>query len=208
MFHFARRSPDWQKISPTKRNRWQLWAAQSGGVITPANAVSVLGLALVIAGLALIGTRSYWWGLSMVAVGRLCDVLDGYVADATGTKGPVGEMVDVVCDKVGAFLALVVLMVTGIVWWPIAVALGLYNVANSVIGLLSKRRKLVIHPSKAGKFSTALQWLALVGLLLAAAWGWPASSVWSVCMYGVAIAGLALGLFAARSYLRLLTAPH
>lgn len=72
--------------------------------MTPA-AMTVLGLAMVLAGSVLVGTGRQVSGAWVIAVGSLLDGLDGAVARATGTVSSKGAFLDAAFDRVGEIAA-------------------------------------------------------------------------------------------------------
>src|SRR6266446_5236311 len=122
--HQAGESPDWTKVPPRNRNFWQQIAADTQGVGTPGNALSVLGFSLVVAGLLVVASRSLWEGTFLVGLGRIADLVDGVIAQRTGTKSPLGRLLDAGLDKAGALLALGVFAAVHVlpIWLAAAIA--------------------------------------------------------------------------------------
>ncbi len=200
--HYSAPTPDWEKVRHGDRNSWQRMAATTSGVLTPGNIISAVGVIVVLIGLYALSQGQLWLGLSAVALGRVADILDGIAANTTGTKSSLGEAVDATCDKIGAFAAFIVLAGASIVWWPVVLMLGVYNLINSLLGLLAKQRRVVIHPRQTGKLSAAGQWVGLLGLVLAAALNlskWSGIAIASYCIVTVA---LGLGGYATAQYIR------
>lgn len=142
-------------------------------------------------------------GVIITAGGRICDLLDGIVAERTGTKSPIGGATDASFDKLGALAALLVLGTEQIVpWWAVAL-IGAQNTANSIIGAIGLHRRLKVRPVQAGKLSTALEWAAFFWFILTAdnltLWHWPA--------YVLLGAALILGIYATIAYARALSTP-
>jgi len=166
--HRIEGSPEWQQVSPQKRNGWQKVAAATRGVVTIGNFFSLLGLLSVPAGLWLVlGRQAYLMGAAVFVLGRLCDVADGWLADRTGTKSPLGETVDATFDKVGTGATLIGLAAGGTV--PLAL-ISLFFVPHLTIALIVlaayvlKRRT---HPSQAGKLSTGFGWAFVIVAVVA-----------------------------------------
>jgi phosphatidylglycerophosphate synthase len=196
--HHHSGKPDWEMIAPAERTPWQRLAANTRGFVTPANVVSLVGLGLVLLGLAVLVKHRYIAGLWLIVIGRLCDIIDGAIADRSGTKSPLGEVVDAGFDKLGALGVLIVFGVEHIVpWWAI-IGIGIQNAANAIIGFVGHHRKLSVHPVRAGKISTACEWLAFFCFILAAAYG----SAWAWPAYGILGAALVLGLVSTSVYAR------
>jgi phosphatidylglycerophosphate synthase len=118
------------------------------------------------------------------------------IAERTGTKSPLGEAVDAVCDKLGVLAVLPTVAVQLIVpWWAFAVIV-LRHAANSVIAAIGWRRKSAIRPVRSGKLSTLFEWTALAWFMLAKAYQnvptWPA--------YVFLVPALVIGFVATAAY--------
>ena len=161
---------DWDSVPAAEHNPWQKLAAATEGVITPANAVSLAGGYLTVRGLLEIQRGEIGRGLSKAVAGRLLDLADGAVAHATGTKGPVGEAIDVIVDKADMAVALPALVRSEALPATAAVTIGAQNVANSLLGVVARKRGKHMHSSESGKLTTFAQWTAFgafVGAALA-----------------------------------------
>ena len=196
--HRTTGKPDWSSVKPAEYNSFQKIAAATNSIITPANVITVIGLGIVIYGLIEILNQHFWTGLIALAVGRLLDIVDGVVAEATGTKSPLGEIFDAAADKIGTLLTIIVLFVASIThWWLIALLL----IPQALIPLVIfyKRQKGVkVHPTRQGKLSMAASWAAIVGLLLTKALN--DSVVLASLSNGLVAIGVALGLYALWQY--------
>lgn len=154
---------EWENIPSEQRNFWQRRAAASNGLVTPGNAISFLGFAITMWGLIDINKNKTSSGIKKIAVGRTMDILDGFVADKTKTKSPLGEGVDATLDKVSALLALPILAKKELIPSSTAIKFIIPHLANTAITALSKHKEVEIHPSFEGKLTTAGQWCS-VGL--------------------------------------------
>jgi phosphatidylglycerophosphate synthase len=157
---------DWATRAPAQHNCWQRIAAKTNGLITPANGISLSGAAVTLIGLSLLSTN-IWLSLVLITVGRVADIADGMVADKTGTKSALGEAIDATIDKVLLTAALLALFVFELVANPIIFAVAALAAVNSLISLLARKQQIAIHPTLAGKLSTAACWLALLALPVA-----------------------------------------
>jgi len=167
--HRADKKPEWESVSPSKWTSLQKLAATTHGVGTLANAITLVGLLLVIGGVYELFTMQYWWAFALLAGGRLLDIADGLAAEATHTKSPLGEAFDASADKVGTLLTLVGLLVTGVAaWWVIAL-LVLPQVVIALTSFYKAHRNIRVHPSRAGKLSMLFAWLSIIGIVAAAA---------------------------------------
>jgi cardiolipin synthase len=203
--HHTSDTSDWAVIAAGKRNRWQRIAARSHGVLTTGNVVSLVGLGLVMSGLWAITGQHLGLGLCLLVAGRLCDIIDGTLAEATHTKSPLGEAVDASFDKVGALSTLVVLGAIDVApWWTIII-IASRNIVNIVIGLIAGWRRLPIHPIATGKLSTACEWAALFCFVLAAIYG----NGWLWISFGLLAVAFGLGAIATTHYIRsILASPR
>lgn len=198
--HRAHKRPDWEAVPVAKRSAFQQIAAATHGVVTPGNIISTIGLALVIYGLVALFAQEYWLGLSLLLIGRLLDIADGAAADVTGTKSPLGELVDATADKLGTFLTLTVFFMTDITYWWLVALLLLPQVIIAFLILYKRRGGVHIHPTRAGKLSMGLVWAGLIGAVLIRALEvtWP-HPVTLVVMFAI-IASSMLGLYALWQY--------
>jgi len=198
--HRTTGKPDWENISASKRSAIQRVAAATKGIITPPNIISLIGLGLVIYGVIALLNQEFWTGLIFLTVGRLLDIVDGAVAEATGTKSAVGEFVDASIDKIGTLLTIAVFFIAAIAdWWLIALLL-LPQVIIPLVIFYKRSKKVSVHPTRQGKLSMAGAWGGLVGLILIRAlettWPHPLA----VIVYGIVIVSAALGLYALWQY--------
>jgi len=164
--HRASKQPDWEKVPQAEQRIVQKIAAKTAGVVTPGNAVSVAGLFLTHSGLIDIKRSQFLRGTARVAVGRALDIADGYVADKTGTKSPLGEKVDATIDKILMADALWFLYKKDIIPTKAAILIGGQNMVNTVATAIATLRGNEIHSSREGKITTAMQWAAIGGYCL------------------------------------------
>jgi len=192
--------PDWEEVADTQRTSIQRLAAATHGIITPPNIITFAGLAIVLYGLYSLLAEQYWIGLGLLAAGRLLDVLDGVVAQKTGTKSPLGELLDATVDKIGTLLTIIILFVGGISFWWLLLALLAPQVIISLVTLYKRTQAVHIHPTRPGKLSMATLWVSLVGLIvlkaLALSWTHPLS----LCVYIAALTSCMLALYALWQY--------
>ena len=204
--HQADRVADWHKVPVNQLNIWQRIAVRTHGALTPGNLLSALGLVLVLWGLLLIVDQRDGWGLVVIGSGRLADILDGLVADRTGTKSPLGELVDTSFDKISVLVAAVVFIVRDFTPWWLVLAIALQNVASILASLLARLRHMALHPSRLGKNAMAGVWFTLllfgIGHVVQAE-GWKVAA-WVILAAGyvAGVATLGLGVTATLSYYR------
>ena len=163
--HRSQGQPDWTTVESANRNPWQRVAAATHGLITPGNVATIAGFLLVIIGLCYIAGTHYLLGGSLIVIGRLMDIVDGWLAELTGTKSPIGEAMDAAADKIITFLAIVFLLVSHLAPLWVLFIVALPHIVISLIVLVARRRNKRLHPSRNGKTSMVLAWAGLVGIV-------------------------------------------
>jgi cardiolipin synthase len=198
--HRTTKQPEWKKTKARDYSAFQKLAAATNGFVSPANIVTLVGFGVVIGGLVALLQHHYWLGLVLLAVGRLFDVADGMVAQATHTKSPVGEILDAVVDKIETLLTIIVLLVADIAPWWVIVALVVPQAIIAAVTFYKRQRGVRLHPSQQGKLSMAAVWASVVGLIAYKALNEPwllMAAVWCVVA-----ASVLLGLYAVWQYAR------
>ncbi len=198
--HRTTGKPDWDSIHTADRTSFQRVAARTNGIVTPANIITIFGFGIVLYGLWAILSQQFWIGLIALAIGRLLDVVDGWVANATGTKSPLGELLDAAVDKIGTLLTIVIFFIAQVTYWWVIILLVLPQVAIPLVSFYKRRKGIKIHPTRIGKFSMASAWVGLVGLLVVRALGltWPDGLVVFVDLF--VILSFILGIYALWQY--------
>lgn len=136
-------------------------AARTRGVVTPANAVSVAGCALAVAGASRMET---FGGALAMSVGRSLDIMDGTIARATGTTSPTGEAVDAVLDKAALAVMCCQAIRKNIVPKTVVAAIAAQNAANAAMTLVDRYRHPTcsgLHVSREGKHAMFAQNLSI-----------------------------------------------
>jgi cardiolipin synthase len=196
--HRTTKQPEWKKTKKRDYSNFQKLAANTNGIVTPANIVTLVGFGLVVGGLVALLQHHYWLGLVLLWVGRIFDIVDGFVAQATHTKSPVGEILDAVIDKVEMLLTIIVLLTAHITTWWVIAALVIPQLLISLISLDKRRHGVRLHPSGSGKLSMAAAWGGIVGLILMKALH--DSLLLAILSYALIGASVLFGLYAAGHY--------
>lgn len=196
--HRTSKKPDWEKISASQQTTIQKIAATTHGLVTPPNLITIIGLGIVVYGLISILNQAYWTGLILLTIGRLLDIVDGIVAEKTGTKSPLGEIFDATADKIGTILTIIVIIFANITHWWVIAALIIPQIIIPFVIFYKKQKGINVHPTRPGKLSMAFTWVGIVGLLVAKAVGEPL--LFTTFIYLVISSSLALGLYALWQY--------
>jgi phosphatidylglycerophosphate synthase len=139
-------------------------------VLSPANAISLVGLGLTIYGSFNITSLT---GVLLLGAGRFIDVFDGPIARRTHTSS-FGALVDATCDKIGiAFLVGAVWIADYVPTWLLVYVVA-QNIANVMLSWLTARRGMKPTASKSGKYAMFLQNVSIglyaLGAVLEQAW--------------------------------------
>lgn len=199
--HRVGTAPDWSAVPPAERNVWQRTAARTRGVVTPANFVTVLGAAVTLWGVGELLAAAFWLALALLVGGRLLDVVDGFVADRTGTKSALGELLDATADKVVTVLTVAALFVAQIAPTWLMALFVLPHIIIVVISIIDRYRHVQLHPTRLGKTTMLLAWIAIPLLLIVRALHLPATSPFAVAVVLFVLVSAAFGFISANSYL-------
>lgn len=164
--HRTDKKPQWESTAESDRNIWQRIAHKTYGVVTPANLVSLTGLALTMSGLQDFRRGDKQKAATKIIVGRACDIADGLVAEHTKTKSPLGEAVDATIDKISMAHGLYVLSETDTIPAFATASFFTQNIVNTAATAVAKKRGVELHPSLEGKITTLLQWAAIGGYVI------------------------------------------
>lgn len=192
----------------------QRLAEKTNGVVTPANAITVLGV-----GLTALGCREFTMGnhslaVGIIAVGAVCDALDGQVARRTRTANyQVGRYLDIGADGVKAAL-LGGALYSSDVYSGAELAM---NYGPKALGWLANGASKFIakndpKTSQTGRVAEVSRWIA-PGLAVASSLlvDHGQTAVGEVVRHAsrvATVASCALGLTAAAGYVRGLVAPR
>lgn len=164
--HTSVNHSDWGAVPGEQRNSWQRIAAKTHGIVTPGNIVSCSGAALVGLGLWYLMQDVTLTGVFLVAIGRLADAVDGYIADKTKTKSRIGEAIDSTMDKLVAGATIITIFAYHLLPTIVVIAIAAHTIINSIVAIIGKFRKIDIHPSFKGKIATLLIWVTILMYLL------------------------------------------
>ncbi len=148
-------------------------------VLTVANQLTILRMALAPVLVVMVLSREFGWALVLFVVAGVTDLLDGYIARHGHQKTTLGATMDPIADKIllaSSFVALTwgAEVVVRIPVWLTVIALSrdaIIVLTVAVINLTLGRR--IFLPSLLGKLSTLLQLLTAGVVLLLNATGSP-----------------------------------
>jgi len=199
--HRTTGKPDWADVPADKRNVWQRLAAASGGVATPSNAITVVGIAIVVYGLFALADKHYWLSLGAIVLGRIFDLADGIVANATGTKSPLGEIMDASADKLTVLGVVIAFWAAHLVPVWLLLVIVLPHFLISLLSVAAYFRQKPLHPSRFGKYNMAAIWVIAPGFVVC--YGLHMSQGWLMTTLRVlAVANATAGLYIAYQYAR------
>jgi phosphatidylglycerophosphate synthase len=159
--HRATNEGEWRSISPELWTPGQRLAEATHGVMTLANAITIIGGGLVVSGINDLKNGEYVDGIIKIGAGRIADIADGYVSHALGTKSPVGEAADAGVDTLLTFYAAYKLRDLKIIPDEFAYALLAQQSANTALTGVAKLRGREIHTGASGKLSQSEKWAAI-----------------------------------------------
>jgi phosphatidylglycerophosphate synthase len=169
---------------------------QAKDIMTPANGITVVGLCLTIVGCFMLNT---WLGLGLVALGKLCDNLDGFVARRTHTS-EFGADMDALADKVsGVIILLSCWHFATVPFWFVAFCF-LQHISVTILAVVASAKH---HPLKVvpiGKYNMFLHICALLLFTAAIHLNGVVHSPVIVLAYLLAIAGVVTGLVTLATY--------
>lgn len=167
VLHELHKRAEWYAVPDSQRTGIQRLAARTQGIITPANVVSLLGLAITLWGLLAFYQHSYTLGLVLVGIGRLADILDGYIARQTHTTSPFGEGLDAGFDKAVVLAAVVLLTAAHVLPLFVTALVIVIQLIIAGLALAVRHDGTGIHPSRSGKYAMFVLWVA-IGLFMVA----------------------------------------
>lgn len=161
------------------------------GFLTVSNFLSLLRIPL---GFAFLVAGGRVWMASIVAVGAITDLLDGFIARLTRTESEIGALLDPFCDRIFVFLGLISFLPTPMLDWAGFVILILRDIFTGGVFLVGRLvgRDMPFHSRLGGKITTGLQVAALFALIFEPAYVKPAvflagiAAVYAIIDYGTA----------------------
>jgi phosphatidylglycerophosphate synthase len=198
--HRVENKPDWADVPLAERNVWQRAAAKTNGVFTPGNVVTILGAALSGWGIGMLVAHHIWWAIILLAIGRLLDIVDGMVADRTGTKSGLGEILDAVIDKFIISFTVIGMIVAQVAPLWLLIVFILPHLIITVIANLERAWGIRVHPSRLGKTTALLAWLAIPLVLLVTALNLDLPNIFVLLAYLFMLVSAGFGFVTAHSY--------
>lgn len=205
---------EWTGVPEAKRNIWQKIAVRTHGIVTIGNLFSIVGLASVPYGLWLIlGHASYLSGIGVLLAGRACDLLDGWLADRTHTKSPLGEKLDATFDKLSVGVTIVALAAGQVISWVVLVILLTPHFVIAILALAAFLQGRQLHPSLEGKISMAIAWFCLLAFTALHSFHfmvsqWTTVALTAMAAYGLLFVSVVLGLMATYGYIEEFNEPQ
>lgn len=193
-----REGAQWYGVPDAKRTSLQRLAHRSMGIITIPNIATVIGASVAIAGVFIFQSGAFFWGLFLVWFGRVCDLLDGFLARKTRTSSPFGEGLDAATDKLVILISAIVLVHMRVIPLALALVLLLEQLATALLTMLARRRNITLHPTRLGKYTMFGLWLMVLVYLLAywldhaAGYSGEATRIIADCMASIVISASAL----------------
>lgn len=167
-----------------------------GALLTPANVITIVRIALApIAFVLILDHTSSWPLLALWFVITTSDSLDGYLARRQGTTRS-GAFLDPLADKILALGGLWAMVLAGRFWWLPVVLITLREAVISGFRAFWGRRGLAVPASRIAKCKTVLQFSA-VGFVV-----WPWFTAWTLLADLVLWAGVVVAWASALQYLQ------
>lgn len=192
----------------------QRTAEKTNGVVTPANAITMLGVGLTALGCHEFVVGNHSLAVGIIAVGAVCDALDGQVARRTRTANyQVGRYLDIGADGVKAAMLGGALYSSG-VYSGVELAM---NYGPKALGWLANGASKFIakndpKTSQAGRVAEVSRWvapgLAVASSLLVDHGQSAVGEIVRRTSHVATVASCALGLTAAAGYVKGLVASH
>ena len=204
-------SSDWEHVPAEERSFLQNIAAETHGVVTPANLLTAAGGVLFFKGLYDYAQGNKLKGATEMGVARLFDLFDGYTAQATQTRSLSGAAFDGGLDATEAIATLPVVTIDQTLHPVAAGVAGVQRGVNAVAAITGKVRGVRIDIHETGKAGTFMLWGGMVAAMAgkAAEERYPQASraLRAVGSRGV-IGGVVNGIPASVDYVSKAFGPH
>lgn len=192
---------DWEGIDNSQMNRWQTVAQATGGVVTIANILTVVGFLMVTLGAIGISNEKYITGTVLIAFGRLLDYLDGIAADMTRTKSRLGASFDEVADALGLGLTLIIFLANDTMPLVLLILIALPKSLNALSWCVSKLRRIRMDTTAQSKIATFIIWSGILLYLLSLPTKAQLSNVFTVLGWCLTVFGAILSAPSSIEYL-------
>ena len=157
---------DWDNVPDVDLTLLQRIAKRTKGIVTAANAITIAGTIAVMGGLVDYMNGDKVSGVIKVGLGRSADVLDGYVANATNTKGRFGRDLDPTVDTLQLGFGLVALTGADVLPLLPAIAIAAPKIVGVVGSIAARLRHRELNPISEGKLGTASLWAGIGAFML------------------------------------------
>jgi phosphatidylglycerophosphate synthase len=176
-------------------------------LVTPANAITTLGIVLTAAGSVRLNTPAGVW---LAAVGKLMDGLDGPVARRTHTSN-FGATYDITADKITMLILIVSTYYYHLVPASFLLFIVLYHGLVAAMASDAMLHNFDADPSRLGKFTMALHIAAILLFIYANVLHFAHHFV-LYCAVAVALIGVAVGVVSfthyAQDYIKKVYKPY
>jgi phosphatidylglycerophosphate synthase len=156
----------WKHQDPDTWNAHQKIANRTKGYVTLANGVSLAGAALTAYGVHKAANQEYAKATIFMGIGRFCDLMDGKIAEKTGTMSDTGAGVDAGLDKLLAAFALYTFVKSGHISRTEALLHSAQQTAIFAESALIQYGQGEPNPGESGKRGMAALWLRVGGVVL------------------------------------------
>lgn len=164
--HRAGDRPQWEDVPQRERNIFQRIGAATRGVVTPGNVVTVVGAIMGGKALVELGRGHNGKAVALLAGSLVMDAVDGWAAEKTSTKTPLGAALDPAKDKLLVGMALPVLAERGAISRRYAVSALTLNGVIAATALYERARGHHTEVSPIGKAKAVVESTYLVGALI------------------------------------------
>jgi phosphatidylglycerophosphate synthase len=169
-------------------------------ILTPANAITLLGLILVLVGCFYLDT---WTGIILVVLGRVMDLIDGPVARATNTT-KFSVFWDPTADKIALAGILAGVLYFGLAPLPIVLYVLVQNAVVAYLSIKAERRNMAVGALIPGKLNLFFQNGAIVLFIVSHLVSGDWSTMYSVLAYSSFFISIPFGVIATQKYAELL----